>query len=309
MVRYISVHLFIENCGQVWYKSSMRPFTVNIIQGVFLIVITAIFLSPPIVFARDLLVPKDHPTIQSAVDAAAPGDTVVISDGLYKENISVNKQITLRSAKNNYTNAVIEAREPGRAVIKAHDTSGVNVTGLTVRGSELYAIHSLKCNSCVFISNYVSGSYTGIYIEYSINNTVSNNVATKNTDGISLSFSNANKITDNKADWNLEKGVFLFSSHDNIITGNTTNSNYWNGITLMTAHRNQVKYNVSLQNSYAIVMSDDSIDNVFWRNRKMRRLFYLLPVFIVYLAMFIYYIEKKFFTYYYYARNEKKIGG
>ena len=34
-------------------------------------------------------VPEDYPTIQSAVDAATPGDLVLVGPGIYKEAVSV----------------------------------------------------------------------------------------------------------------------------------------------------------------------------------------------------------------------------
>ncbi|HXQ39217.1 MAG TPA: hypothetical protein VN843_34780, partial [Anaerolineales bacterium] len=40
-------------------------------------------------------VPGDYPTIQAAIDAAKPGDIIQVSAGLYNENVSLNKPVTL----------------------------------------------------------------------------------------------------------------------------------------------------------------------------------------------------------------------
>ncbi|MEK6238675.1 MAG: right-handed parallel beta-helix repeat-containing protein, partial [Planctomycetales bacterium] len=48
--------------------------------------------------AAVLRVPQDHKTIQSAVDAAKPGDTVLVSPGTYKEQIRLGEGVTLKSA-------------------------------------------------------------------------------------------------------------------------------------------------------------------------------------------------------------------
>jgi len=43
-------------------------------------------------------VPNDYPTVQAAVDAASPGDTIIVRDGTYTENIDVNKDhLTIQS--------------------------------------------------------------------------------------------------------------------------------------------------------------------------------------------------------------------
>lgn len=45
--------------------------------------------------ADTLIVPDDCPTIQQAIDAASPGDTIQVKPGTYFENISIYKSISL----------------------------------------------------------------------------------------------------------------------------------------------------------------------------------------------------------------------
>src|SRR5262245_60459403 len=42
-----------------------------------------------------LRVPGDYPTIQEAINAARPGDTVQVRAGTYKESLTINKEIAL----------------------------------------------------------------------------------------------------------------------------------------------------------------------------------------------------------------------
>src|SRR3990172_1481546 len=45
--------------------------------------------------AATLIVPDDYPTIQAAIDAAGPGDTILVRPGTYIENLTLNKSIVL----------------------------------------------------------------------------------------------------------------------------------------------------------------------------------------------------------------------
>jgi len=47
--------------------------------------------------AATINVPTDQLTIQAAIDAASDGDTIVVADGVYNENVNVNKAVTLVS--------------------------------------------------------------------------------------------------------------------------------------------------------------------------------------------------------------------
>jgi len=54
-----------------------------------------IFLSS--IFAVIHRVPHDRETIQDGINAAEPGDTVLVDEGIYYENLRINKEITLAS--------------------------------------------------------------------------------------------------------------------------------------------------------------------------------------------------------------------
>ena len=63
--------------------------------------LAAVFLSLAIDSAQagELHVPRDHNTIQAAIDAAATGDTIIVSPGTYKERLRLKPGLTLRSAR------------------------------------------------------------------------------------------------------------------------------------------------------------------------------------------------------------------
>ena len=51
---------------------------------------------------RTLRVPDDHPTVQSAVDAAEPGDLILLAPGTYSEAVTVEvPRVTIRGLDRN----------------------------------------------------------------------------------------------------------------------------------------------------------------------------------------------------------------
>jgi len=55
-------------------------------------------LTPAHLFGTTLHVPKDHATIQAAIDQATAGDTILVAAGTYRQRIRLKAGITLRSA-------------------------------------------------------------------------------------------------------------------------------------------------------------------------------------------------------------------
>jgi hypothetical protein len=82
-------------------------------------------LAGPAEAANVLRVPADFPTIQAAIDAAAPGDTVLVSPATYSENISFNgKDVTVKSTSG-----------PASTTLDAHGSTGVQIgPGGTLEG-------------------------------------------------------------------------------------------------------------------------------------------------------------------------------
>ena len=80
-------------------------------EGFFKAILTVLFLCCSTVSAADRLVPSEYPTIQSAIDAAVNGDTVIIAPGTYtgSGNRDIDfkgKAITVRSTDPNDPNIV-----------------------------------------------------------------------------------------------------------------------------------------------------------------------------------------------------------
>jgi parallel beta-helix repeat protein len=92
-----------------------------------------------------LVVPRDFPTIQAAVDAAAPGDTINIQSGIYTEEVVIGKDLNLRGAGAGATTIKSPAAltpyahdtlspTPFTAIVRVAHGAHVRISGLTVRG-------------------------------------------------------------------------------------------------------------------------------------------------------------------------------
>ena len=98
-------------------------------------------LLPSLTNAKELHVPKDYPTIQGAIDAAAKGDKVIVAAGTYKERPVLKPGITLKSAgddaPHNTTEAPVPMARAFRTILNHPDGKGAGVTmaeGATLDG-------------------------------------------------------------------------------------------------------------------------------------------------------------------------------
>ena len=113
--------------------------------------------------ASSLIVPDNYPTIQAAIDAATPGDTIVVRSGTYFENLTLNKAVTLTAESfdsNNPTlNTTIIDGGSGSLIPTISILSGISpmpvVTGFTIR----YGSDGIKVRSDAIIEyNYFIAS-------------------------------------------------------------------------------------------------------------------------------------------------------
>jgi hypothetical protein len=88
--------------------------------------------------AITIRVPQDYATIQAAVNAASPGDTVEIAPGIYTENVTVDRSISLVAAayhQNNPRNNAVILDGAGGVVIRISSgiVPGPTLVGLVIR--------------------------------------------------------------------------------------------------------------------------------------------------------------------------------
>jgi hypothetical protein len=114
-------------------------------------------------------VPDDHPTIQEAVDAAEPGDLVLISAGVYNEAVDVTTdELTIRGIDRN--EVILDGEFELENGIRVLEASGVAVENLTARNytSNGFFWTGVDGYRGSYLTAYRNGDY-GIYAFDSVN--------------------------------------------------------------------------------------------------------------------------------------------
>ena len=106
--------------------------TLSIVFALALVLSFSLVVTTPVAGAT-LYVPSGYATIQAAVNAASPGDTIMVAAGTYAENVAVAKaNLTLQSASK--WGAIIKPTTAGSNAIYI-TANGVTVDGFEIDGT------------------------------------------------------------------------------------------------------------------------------------------------------------------------------
>jgi parallel beta-helix repeat protein len=228
-------------------------------------------------------------TIQQAVDAAKPGDTVLVAPGTYTQNVVVNKPLTITG------NATVKAADSSKDVFLL-TSPGVHIDGLTIAGGES-GVHVAGVASCVIANitahgnvfavylanatnsnvshNNLANNGYGVYCDYATSNTIANNVATGETggggnasysDGLYMYYSGSNTVSNNDLSANHVFGISLFYSSNNIITGNNISQNDWYGVRFRESDNNTFAFNTLRANVQMGIRLIDATNHSIYLN-------------------------------------------
>lgn len=251
--------------------------------------------------------------IQKKVSNASSGDTVIVYPGdsmqqkinnvnsygivlvypgLYKENLVVDKPLSIVSKEGKSANTVIQAADPEKDVfhITANNVtiSGFNITGSQGKAGIYYTGSNgnitentlvynkygafLKSSSDIIIrNNAVFQNGFGVYLSNSSRNTLENNEANNSSHcSIYMEDSTENELDFNVVNSNNEYAVCLKNSNNNWLTSNNISNNELkvdiNGINLENSNSNKLISNY-ISNSWKGVNLTNSSDNELSKNR------------------------------------------
>lgn len=104
-------------------------------------------------------VPQDFPSISNAVDAAQPGDRVLIDKGVYREQVDVSTPyVTLRGVDRHEVIIDGEFQRPNGIAVAA--TDGVAIENLTVRNATQSGVFFIGLRG--YRTSYVSALNNGV---------------------------------------------------------------------------------------------------------------------------------------------------
>ncbi len=163
--------------------------------------------------------PGNYTRIQDAIDNASDGDTIYVYVGLYVESILINHSIDLIGEDKNTT--IIDGNDTFSVNTITIDTDNVSVSNFTIQ----------------------NGGSDGVEI-FSCNNTISNNIITRNGYGVSL-FGHAiknNVIISNQIRYS-HMGLDIEGGEKTIVTNNFI-QDCSQGIELKGTECNKISYNI-----------------------------------------------------------------
>ncbi len=199
-------------------------------------------------FGAEIHVPESYATIQEAVDAAVEGDTIIVGDGTYIENIMVNKTLVIRS-ENGTSQTFVQAQDTGRHIFWVL-ADQVTIEGFTITGASDGGAAGI-CVSSGYRQSIIRDNQVGME-------------SGGNVYGILLSDSHANLLEGNEISNNSQYGVILSGgSGGNTVRQNLFFSSGLYGIvTLGSSGNTFIENELRQSTSYGMFLSNGSSDNL-----------------------------------------------
>lgn len=216
--------------------------------------------------------------IQSAINSANPGDTVLVHNGTYYEHVVINKSISL--VGESIAKTVIDGNKTGTVIEIKGAVNGVSIRGFTI-GNSSQTSPNIN-GSGIFISSYgntlinnrIVNNAIGVYLSSGNNIISSNTISSNQFYGMYLSGSYSNVISNNTITFNVYGyGVAILNSGNNVFSGNSILNNY-NGILLLSSTNNTIYHNNFVGNFQHVYVFESGYPNLwdygkegnFWSN-------------------------------------------
>jgi hypothetical protein len=165
----------------------------------------------------DLIVPDDYTTIQAAISAASPGETIFVRGGNYSEQLTISKSLSIIGIGVSRDSIIIDASGVTSGYGISVTADNVTLENFTLKGPAHaggYGIHTSGCNNVTFENLLVVNSGRSGIDFIGCNNIKINNVEAKNNDGV---------------------GIAITDSSNAKVSNITTSDNEWAGMAVFTS--------------------------------------------------------------------------
>lgn len=204
-------------------------------------------------------------SIQSAIDNANDGDTIIVYSGVYTEKVYVDKELTIISKSNE---TIIQTPDSESYVFHI-STNNLTIDGFRISGNKWkdVGIYVENCSNNTIVNNTIYNINCSIFLFNSVNNNIKNNYLLQNNYGIYLLNSNNSTLSNNTLKQN-SRGNYLFKSKNNTLINNFLFDNTV-GIELEYSTNNKLINNtqfdgvegILLNNSYNNSLINNTVSN------------------------------------------------
>lgn len=213
----------------------------SITLGIWVLVVALCFSNPlaAAVYTVDDDGPADFSSIQSAINFAGSGDTILVKSGTYIEDIVLKSGVKVLGE--GYKITILKGTGSGN-VVWANSVTGAQLDGFTIYGSgsdHSYAGVTINGGNVVIRNNFITENINAIRIQSSASGIIRNNIIQDNgstTDGFNnygiICVSSTPLITNNFVVSNPETGIYFAwaDSSGAQVINNTINDNGSDGI-------------------------------------------------------------------------------
>lgn len=231
----------------------MKGKSVQSICVIFLLILGAtVTQAGAAVFTVESNEEGNYTSIQEAVNNAQNGDTILVSPGVYRENVNVNKELAIISSADlsgdRINRTYVIGAVPTNNVFTIN-SGNVTISGFHIIGGpsgmdmrEEVGIYLEGVQNCSLSNNSIVLNDVGINLNNSQRNFLYSNFIGLGSIGILLSGSNENKLSYNEVVTNRE-GISLENSANNTLTNNSLHMNGL-GVYLNTSSGNTIYLNI-----------------------------------------------------------------
>jgi parallel beta-helix repeat protein len=207
-------------------------------------------------FGTVLKVPEKYATIQAAINAASPGDTVWIAPGIYHESIIINKTITLIGKPG--SEPTFDGGGSGIAITIVPSGSGSTIAGIVITSWDqgILLVNASDCRIYDTIMSLIG--HEGITFEGkdAANNRIYSSIFEYNAVGFNLASSSHNNTICNNIVSLSGIGLNIESS-GNLVYANIIEQNQL-AINMMNSNDNKLYHNNFVSNNIMLSISEST---------------------------------------------------